>query len=281
MNKNYLLRILPVAGVLVALAISPVYAQSLSVTATNGSGGVKVTNNGSSASLRMANAEKNAVNRANQEITRRLTSLNTLSTRVNAMVRLSATEKTSLSSQIQTQITDMNTLQAQIAADASSNATTSLKSDIQSITKSYRIFALIIPQGAIEAMADRVQTLVSDFDAVAAKLQTRISADQSAGANVSAAVSAMTDLNAKVSDASAQSQTAVSGVSGLQPDNGVQTVMQSNTAALKAARADLQTAQQDLVAARKDAGAIVKVLESVRTSASSTSTVNSTATSSQ
>jgi hypothetical protein len=51
--------------------------------------------------------------------------------------------------------------------------------------------------------------------------------------------------------------------------------MQSNTAALKAARADLQTAQKDLIAARKDAGLIVKAIE-----AASKPTTGSTATSS-
>ena len=47
----------------------------------------------------------------------------------------------------------MNTLQSQIDADAAADATSSLKTDIQSITKSYRIFALVIPQGTIEAAA--------------------------------------------------------------------------------------------------------------------------------
>ena len=67
-------------------------------------------------------------------------------------------------------------------------------------------------------------------------------------------------MNAKIADANTQAKAAVSGISGLQPDNGDQTVMQSNTAALKAARVDIQTAQNDLVAARKDAGTIVKVV---------------------
>lgn len=290
MNKNSLLRILPVVGILVALAIAPASAQTITVrppllaaTATNNIN-LNVTSNGSgvsagvsanagvgansAASLRMANTEKNAVSHADQEIARRLTALNALSTRVNAMVKLSSTEKASLSSQIQAQIAAMNTLQSQIATDAGNNATTSLKSDVQSITKSYRIFVLVVPQGAIEAMADRVFTIVSDINAVTAKLQARISA-LPPGVSASSTAAAFADLNTRTADANVQAQTATSAVAPLQPDNGVQAVMQSNTAVLKAARTDLQTAQQDLTAARNDAQSIIRIIEDLLKSTTS------------
>jgi hypothetical protein len=287
MNKKSLLRVLPIVGTLVALMILPVSAETIGVTSsaagnivpvtmtTNTTVHTSVNGVGLGATLKTSLGTK-AVGSANKEIDRRLTALSALSARVNAMVRLSATDKTDLSVQIQAQIAAMNSLQAQIATDVSNDATSSLKSDIQSITKSYRIFALIIPQGDIEAMSDRVLTIVGDFDAVATKLQTRISAAQSSGANVSSAVSALADMNAKTSDASVKAQAAVSETSGLQPDNGVSTVMASNTAALKDARSKLQAAQQDLVAARKDAGSIIKTLEGLKVSASSTTSASAT-----
>lgn len=287
MNKKSLLRVLPIVGTLVALMILPVSAETIGVTSsaagnivpvtmtTNTTVHTSVNGVGLGATLKTSLGTK-AVGSANKEIDRRLTALSALSARVNAMVRLSATDKTDLSVQIQAQIAAMNSLQAQIATDVSNDATSSLKSDIQSITKSYRIFALIIPQGDIEAMSDRVLTIVGDFDAVATKLQTRISAAQSSGANVSSAVSALADMNAKTSDASVKAQAAVSETSGLQPDNGVSTVMASNTAALKDARSKLQAAQQDLVAARKDAGSIIKTLEDLKVSASSTTSASAT-----
>ena len=133
---------------------------------------------------------KNITSRADDEITRRVNALNALSTRVNAMVRLSATDKSNLSTSIQSQITAMNTLQTQIAADAAANNTSSLKTDVQSITASYRIFALILPQGAIEAASDRVLTIVGIMNDLSTKFSARIQAAQSAGNNVTAATSA-------------------------------------------------------------------------------------------
>src|ERR1700722_13150093 len=112
----------------------------------NASTSVKVNTN---VLARIQSSITTAVNRADTEITRRINALNALNTRVNAMVKLSASEKSSLSTTIQTQIGLMNTLQTQVAADAAADSTSSLKTDIQSITKSYRIFMLIIPQGAI------------------------------------------------------------------------------------------------------------------------------------
>jgi hypothetical protein len=250
---------------------------SASASTTVATGGVKV---GLSAA---ANAKLTALvqkgqQRADQEITRRIKALNALSIRVNGMTRLSTDEKSSMSTTIQTQITAMNTLQAQIATDAAANSTTSLKTDIQSITKSYRIFALVIPQGAIEAASDRVLTVASDLQTISGKLQTRITAAQAAGVNMNTSVTALADMNAKITDANTQVNAAVSETASLQPDNGDATIQASNTAALKDAHAKIQAAQKDLVAARADAGTIVKALLAVKVSVTASSTVSASTT---
>lgn len=265
----------------------PVFAQTVglgiganaSATVTTGSGTTTVgtgvgVNAGARISARIAAEIQNGQNRADQEITRRINALNALGTRVDAMVRLSDTEKGNLSSTIQSQISLMNTLQAQIAADAAANSTTSLKSDIQSITKSYRIFALIIPQGAIAAAADRVETTAGLLSTLGTKLQTRITAATNAGNNTSADVTALADLNTQVANASSSAAAAVAETASLQPDNGVASVMASNTATLKDARSKILAAQADLTAARKDAGTIVKDLLSFKVSASASSTAS-------
>lgn len=199
---------------------------------------------------------QNMVDRADQEITRRITALNALSSRMNAMQKLTSDEKSSLSSEIQSQVSAMNSLQAKIASDA--NSSSSLKADVQSITSSYRIYALIIPQGAVEAAADRVMTIAANMATIGTKLQARVSAlGSSADASVT---SALADFNAKVLDANIQAQTAVGEVLRLMPDQGNQALMQSNAAALKGARSKLQAAQKDLVAARQDAETILKAL---------------------
>jgi len=271
------------AGVMVAVSAFalPVFAETIglgtSINASATAGGVGIhAGLSAAAEARLGTIINNAETRADQEITRRVTALNALGTRVNAMVKLSADEKAGLASTIQSQITLMNNLQAQIATDASSSATSSLKADIQSITKSYRIFALIIPQGAIAAAADRVQTTVGLFGGISTKLQARITDAQSAGNDTTAAAAALADMNAKTADANTQVQAAVSETASLQPDNGDATVMASNTAALKDARSKIIAAQADLTAARKDAGTIVKDLLSFKASASASSSASVT-----
>ncbi len=215
-----------------------------------------------------------AKDRADQEITRRINALTELETRINAMKKLSADEKSSLSAEIQAQITLLNGLQAKIVADA--NSTSSLKADIKSITDAYRIFSLVIPQGRIQATTDRILAIGDIMTTLAGQLQTKISAAQTAGKDMSAAVSALAEMNAKVADASVQAQAAVTETSGLKPDNGDKTIEASNKAALKDARAKTKVAEQDLVTARMDAGKIVKALVAADVRIHASSTVSST-----
>ena len=269
-----------------ALPFSSAFAQVLPTTAAvNVTASATVNTPAASATVggkitAKAKILATAQTRADQEITRRINALNALSARVNAMAKVSESDKASLQGTIQTEITAMNNLQAQIEADGAANSTSSLKADIQSITKSYRIFALVIPQGAIEAAADRILDIAQMMTTLSGQLQTRITTTQASGANLSAAVSALADLNTQVGNANAQANAGTSEVASLQPDNGNQTVMASNTAALKDARSKIQAAQADLATARKDAGVIVKALLAIKGSTSSTTSVSATATAS-
>jgi len=252
------------------MAFGIIFLASGTVTVSAQAGAAASSSRAASRAALQAQRIQNIVSRTNQEITRRIAALNALSARVNAMQKISASDKSDLASSIQAQISAMDSLQAKVVADE--NSTSSLKSDVQSITASYRIYALVIPQGTIEAAADRVMTIVSDMTTIGDKLQARVS---TLGTSASASItSGLADFNAKVADANTQAQAAVSEVSGLVPDQGNQTQMQANTAALKDARSKIQTAQKDLVAARKDAGTIVKTLEASSVVASSTATSN-------
>lgn len=249
-----------VAAVIIAGAAFPASAQTALGVSVNASASVSV---GAALSSRITAI----TTRANEEITRRVNALNALAARVSAMARISATDKSDLSNGIEGQISAMNALQAKIAADASANSTSSLKADVGSITSSYRIFALILPQGAIEAAADRVLDISGILDDLSAKFSARIAATSAAGDNVATAQAALTDMNAKVSDANVQAQAAISEVASLTPDNGNATVMASNTAALKDAHSKIQTAQQDFLAARADAQTIIEALGTYKVSA--------------
>ncbi|MDO8518083.1 MAG: hypothetical protein Q7S26_02220 [bacterium] len=210
-----------------------------------------------------------AVTRADKEIARRIASLDDANARVQAMQQVTPAFKTSLSAAIQAQIAALTTLQTKIDADTD---LATLKTDVQSVTKSYRIYALVLPQVRIAAAADRAVTLATMMNTLGAKLQARIASAGSAGLDTTALSAALEDMGTKLSDASSQAQAAVSATASLVPDNGDKTVMASNAAAFKTARKDLQTAQQNLVAARKDVTAILKGLK-VSTTATTTNTV--------
>lgn len=197
--------------------------------------------------------------RANEEIARRVAALNELLTRINSMKHLSSDEKTSLSATIQSQLKLMADLKAKISADTTADA---LKTDIKSITSSYRIFALIIPKGHIEAAADKVLDIVGLTADLSAKLKAKIDAAETAGKSVETLRSALTDMNAKSADAKIQANAAIDLIANLTPDMGDKTKMESNKQALMAARAKISAAGKDLDAMRKDAKMIIASLNS-------------------
>jgi hypothetical protein len=193
---------------------------------------------------------------ADKEIDLRITSLNVLITCIGLMKKISSDMQNNLTSNAQNEINELISLKTKINADTDLQTA---KTDYQSITKSYRIYLLVLPQTRIIAASDRVLTIVDSMNTVGSKLQTRISA--LTGTNTSIESQLLADFNAKVSDASSQANSAVNEVSGLSPDQGNQTKMQANTVALKDAKSKLKTATADLIAARKDAGTIIKNLK--------------------
>lgn len=224
----------------------------------------------------MVDAKLNGINvrldtaartRADGQIDARVKALTALSTRINEMQRVSTAQKASLTATLQAAISEMNALKAKI--DADTDAAT-LKADIQSITKSYRIYLLVLPQGRITAAADRIMTTVGLMNDLSVKLQTRITAAQATGQDVTAMNASLTDMNAKTADANVQANAAINLIANLKPDNGDQAIFQSNQAALKDARTKIKLATTDLKTARQDAGSIVKTLHTLKVKASAT-----------
>lgn len=197
---------------------------------------------------------------ATREIDRRIALLNQDISRINAMQKLSDAQKASLVATAQTNITNLTTLKAKIAADTDIET---LKTDVKSITQSYRIFALVHPQGRIIAAADRILATADNLVTVQGKLQVRITAAQTAGKDVTAMNTAMAEISAKSADAKTQAQNAITLVAALTPDQGNQTMSQSNKTALTNAQAAIKAARADLEIASKDAHTINKSLKAL------------------
>jgi hypothetical protein len=247
-----------VAGI---VALAPL----VTMADTNVTAAITASTNVSSTSVNASFNITKAKARADQEIERRINNLNQLSTRIGQMKRLSSSEISSLQASISSEITVMNNLKATIDAET---VAANLKTDIQSITKDYRVYLLILPQGRIAAASDRVMTIVSDMQTLSTQLQTRITA----AGNPSAAVSAYADMQTQITNANAAAQAAVSETQGLTPDQGNATVEASNKAALTDANAKLKTATADLKAARADIATILKAVKGTGVSASASTT---------
>jgi len=227
------------------------------------------TNAGAGATLSAtttARMEK-ARTRAAQEIERRIESLTKINVRIGGVTKISDQFKANLNTNIQNQITALTALKVKIDGDTDLNT---LKTDVQSITKSYRIFALIMPQTHIAAMADRTATAINIMIGIGNKLQARLTEMQNAGADVSALIATLSDMGAKISDAQAKAQAAVDVTATLVPDNGDKDKMAANKAALTEGRDNLKEAHQDLVNARKYITTILKGIRELSASSSAT-----------
>ena len=223
------------------------------------------------------------------EINARITSLNSLLARVNTMTKLSAAEKAAITTEVNNLIADLTALQGHIRVDASSTAigtrgalssSSPLRTDMNSITKDFRVYALVIPQIEILAAADRAGTLVASFTTLAVKLQTRITAIQAERHDVTGLQASLSDLNAKIADAQIQSTNAINVTANLVPDNGNATIAASNSAALKTGRADIKAADSDIKAATADAKSMVRGVEGLGGGVSASSSVSVSASSS-
>lgn len=209
--------------------------------------------------------EANLQSRATTEINNRINVLNTVTTALNAIKKISDSNRTSLLNQIQTEVQAMQALQTKIQGDTD---VTTLRIDVQSITKAYRVYWVFVPKVHVLAAADRIDDASSLMQDVASKLQARIT---SGGSATSTFQSTLNTANSKISDAVTHAQNATGIVIPLQPDNGSQSIQATNTAALKSARANIQTANSDLKIAYQDFKTIIQSLKSLKQSPISSS----------
>lgn len=193
--------------------------------------------------------------KAAREIDRRIASLKKLIVRLSSIKKLTDSQKSSFTLEIQAEITNLETLKAKIAADTDPAV---LKADVQSIVKSYRVYALFMPKIEIIAAADRMMNTSDQVSSLGAKLKTRIDAAKTAGNDTTNLQTLLDDLNTKVADAKTQATSAINAVLPLTPDG-----YPGNTATLKSAREMLRVGHQDLMTAHHDAQSIIQGLHTL------------------
>ncbi len=230
---------------LFCLAIAP--AAAVASSSSTASGSTKTAND--QARLQAI------INRGNSEIDRRLTILNSLSSKISSATKLTASDQATLSSEVSNEISGLTALKSTLDGETQvANAVT----DAQSVFSDYRVFALVVPKVDLVKTADDQQVTEAKLSALATKIGSDITADQNAGKNVSNLLSQLTVLNSKISSAQTISSSIESSVINLMPSD-----YNSNHSVLSGDRDQLKTAQDDIVTAITDAKSLVNELKSV------------------
>ncbi|MGH7240859.1 MAG: hypothetical protein ACREGB_01025 [Candidatus Saccharimonadales bacterium] len=123
----------------------------------------------------------NIISKGDQEITRRLTALNKLSSKISGTSKLTATDKSALASEVSSEISGLTALKTKLDADTT---LTDAQTDAKSIIANYRVYALIVPKIQLIRTADDQQVVEDKLSDLATKLSARISAAQTAGKDV-------------------------------------------------------------------------------------------------
>jgi ATP-dependent protease HslVU (ClpYQ) ATPase subunit len=227
--------LLTIIGIIATVA--PASALAASATTNTSTGGTAPT---AAQTARV----KVIIGKGDQEIDRRLASLGKLSTKINAATKLTTSDKTSLTTQVNSEVNGLTNLKIKIDADTDLATT---KTDVQSIFDEYRVYALIVPKVALVKVADDQQTTEAKLNALATKLQTALTAKKAAGKDVTSLQTQLTDMTTRTTSATAISTTIEASVINLQPSdyNSNHIVLSGDAAQLKIARSDNQAAYAD------------------------------------
>lgn len=237
------------AATLLVSSLQPVYAVVPTGLERREAGEAKLTQIQERTATIQTNTMTRLRDKADKEIDRRIAALTKLIDKVNAVKHITEAQKSTIVTGIQAQITSLTALKAKIDGDTD---LATLRTDVQSIVSSYRIYALYIPEITIIANADKMLNLMTgEIAALTAKLQLRITEASANGFDVTTLNSYMSQRSTKLADALAQANSAISKVTVLTPAG-----WPGNKTELQTARDLLQTARKNLNDAQKFASQV-------------------------
>ncbi len=184
------------------------------------------------------------IQKGDQEISRRLTTMSTLTAKIAAATKLTAADQATLSAEVGATTTGLTGLKTQLDAETT---LAGARTDVTNIYSEYRVYALVAPKVNFIKVADDQQVVEAKLTALAQKLQTRIATDQKAGKDVTALQAQLADMNTNISAAKGVSGSIEAAVINLQPTdfNNDHSILSGYAAQLKSARANNQAAFTD------------------------------------
>ncbi|MBW4061763.1 hypothetical protein HJC99_04315 [Candidatus Saccharibacteria bacterium] len=194
------------------------------------------------------------------EINRRITSLQASIAALGVSTKISASDKATLTSQLQAEVTSLQALATKLAADTT---LTDARADVTSIFNGYRVYALMLPKTQLVIADDALTTIGESFNALAHSLQDKITATKAKGIDISAAQASLTAAELKLDDARPKYTGLATAVIGLDSAD-----YNANRAILAGDRAQLIAARADFTGARADIATVITSLGGTATSPS-------------
>lgn len=193
--------------------------------------------------------------KASREIDKRINTLNNLLDKMGLAKRLNDDDKSELSVQINDEIAGLETLRDKIEADSS---LASLRADVQSIVKDYRVYKLIVPKARMLIASDRILAAAEKFEtSVIARLENALNESKNRGDDVSELEEKLEELKGNIESAKINAQKANDLVSELTPDD-----YNSNPKVFEEPRELLKDGKEDLKDAADKAREVYKSLSS-------------------
>lgn len=187
---------------------------------------------------------------ADNEINRRIVTLNSLTKVVAGATHLKDSDRASLTAQLNAELTNLPTLKTKIDGDTD---LAMLRTDILSIRAEFRVYVLMVPKVHLIRVADRLLDANTKLTTYADKLQTHIDSAKTAGKDVRSLETTMTDMRSQITTAQSDATSVVSTLLNLTPDqyNASPTIVSNLKSTLKAGRDASAKALQDGNSIRK------------------------------
>jgi hypothetical protein len=178
------------------------------------------------------------------EIDRRVSNLNAALEKITASTKLAAADKSTLTSQMQAEITGLTNLKTKLAADTD---LTVARADVASIVTDYRVYVLMLPKARLVAATDRFAVAAGKLTALEAKLQAKVDAAKTAGKDTTAMQAKLTDMTTQLKAESSATAGLTAKLLALQPSdyNAQHTLLTGYRDTMKGAQTNLKTARDD------------------------------------
>lgn len=153
---------------------------------------MKLIKEASNSATRNQDRAASIIKGADMMITNRTRTLNNLNSRIESDERLTQDQKSSLSQDIQTAISGLNTLKVTIDADTDP---AQARADTKKIVTDFRVYEILEPKLRLLVTLNNLQATVSNLQTLIPQIQSIISTLNSQGKDTSALTTLLTDIS--------------------------------------------------------------------------------------